>query len=312
MKLSRLGEFGLIRLISKKPTRSKSVVIGIGDDTAAIRTEGKNLLLLTCDSCIEGVHFTRKTKPFSIGWKVMARNISDIAAMGGLPRFALIAASLPKSYPVRSALEINRGAVAAARKFGVNIVGGDTSHDRHIHLTVTLIGEVRPAEMVLRKGAKPGDFICVTGTLGGSIHGKHLHFNPRVVEGRFLASRFKPSAMMDLSDGLASDLCRLREQSNVGFEVWTENLPISPELKNKTKNRKSQMAHAITDGEDYELLFTINPKVFKSLSTAWKRKFNLKLTRIGVVKEKNFGIQFLKDAFTNERMSIKLTNDHFA
>jgi len=312
MKLSQLGEFGLIRAISKKTTMSKDVVVGIGDDTAAISIRGsRNLLLLTCDPVIENVHFTSTTNPYSIGWKAMARNISDIAAMGGIPKYALVAASFPRNYAVKKALEIDRGLKAAARKYGVSIIGGDTSHDRHIHLTVTLIGEVNRAEIVQRSGAKPGDLLCVTGELGGSIHGKHLSFSPRVSEARFLAQNFKPSAMMDLSDGLASDLHRLREQSKVGFEIWTDAIPISNVLKKKTNDQNKQIRHALSDGEDFELLFTVSKKKFKQLEKKWKSKFHLYLTPIGVVRKLKFGVKFIPNSDSKKSISIKITNDHF-
>jgi thiamine-monophosphate kinase len=307
--LSQLGEFGLIRAISKGATSPKEVIVGIGDDTAVVSVQSRNLLLLTCDPVIEGVHFTSSAKPFDIGWKAMARNLSDIAAMGGIPKYALVAASFPKTYKASKAFEIHRGLKAAAKKFDVTIIGGDTSSDRHLHLTVTLIGEIQKKELVTRAGAKQGDLLCVTGKLGGSIFGKHLSFTPRILEARFLAQNFKPTAMMDVSDGLASDLQRLSEQSKVGFEIWTDEIPVSEILKSKVKNKNEQIRRALSDGEDYELLFTISKKKFNELQRKWKHHFKLLLTPIGVVKDSRFGIKYISQRKNNLKVSVK--NDHF-
>lgn len=310
MTLSRLGEFGLIRRFARVSRAAKDVALGIGDDAAAVLPCGRGrLLLLTCDPVIEGVHFDSRATPFQIGWKAMARNLSDIAAMGGIPRYALVAASLPTKTPVAKALAIHRGLCAAAGRHGVAIVGGDTSRSLHgIHLTVTLVGEVPRREMVTRTGARVGDLVCVTGSLGGSLAGKHLVFEPRVREARFLASRIHPTAMMDVSDGLASDLERLAEQGGVGFEIHGEALPISSVLRREGLARSREIARAMRDGEDYELLFTISARRLETLRKAWRRRFRLRLTAIGVVRPRAFGIRVTRGGRV---VGAHAANDHF-
>ncbi len=310
MNLSQLGEFGLIRRLARTSRPSAGVALGIGDDAAAVSPRGKDkLLLLTCDPVIESVHFDSHATPFQIGWKAMARNLSDIAAMGGTPLHALDAASLPRKTSVAKAIGIHKGLTAAAQRHGVSIVGGDTSHNAHgIHLTVTVIGEVARRNMITRAGARVGDLVCVTGSLGGSILGKHLKFEPRLREARFLAQRFYPTSMMDLSDGLASDLQRLAEQSRVGFEIHANSLPISPALRSQQLKPRKEIRHAMRDGEDYELLFTLPSRKFTGLQREWRRHFKLRLTCVGVVRPKSFGIQLVDD---HTRSRPRATNDHF-
>jgi thiamine-monophosphate kinase len=314
MQLSQLGEFGLIQKISRLSSLSKKVALGIGDDTAAVVGPDKGkYLLLTCDGVIENIHFFSGTPAYKIGWKAMARNLSDIAAMGGKPLYALVAASLPPSMTEKKALDIHRGLSAAAKRYGVAVIGGDTSRSRHgIHLTVTVVGEVDRTRMITRSGAHEGHVVCVTGSLGASILGKHLCFEPRVKEAQFLAKRFRPTSMMDLSDGLASDLQRLAEQSRVGFEIWADKIPISAGLRKQRFKKKQEIAHAFQDGEDYELLFTISPVVFSKLQKAWKKQFRLSLTQIGVVRPRNFGIRVLANNLSSKPMALpKVRNDHF-
>lgn len=315
MNLSELGEFGLIRRFSKSTPSHQNVIVGIGDDAAAVVVpREEKLLLLTCDPVIEGIHFDSTAKPFQIGWKAMARNLSDIAAMGGKPLYALVSAALPSSTSVSKAQEIYRGLSTLAKKYQVAIVGGDTSHTkRGIHITVTVVGEIDRSKMILRSGARIGDILCVTGTLGGSLSsGKHLHFEPRVAEAQFLCNFFRPSAMMDLSDGLASDLHRLAEKSHVGFEIWSDRLPLSNALKGKKSPFKKLMTHALKDGEDYELLFTISAQRLPSLQKAWRKKFRLKLTPIGRVQSQKAGIQLINRLTKKSTGEFPLTeNDHF-
>ena len=288
--------------------------MGIGDDAAAVLPSGKNkLALLTCDPVMEGIHFDSSATPFQIGWKAMARNLSDIAAMGGVPLHALAAVSLPRRMTVSKALGIYRGLAAAARKYGVSIVGGDTSRSPGgIYVVVMMMGEVARHEIVTRSGAGMGDFVCVTGALGGSIRGKHLRFNPRIHEARFLARRRYPSAMLDLSDGLAGDLQQLAEQSGAGFEIWENALPISSALCSRKLTREQRMEHAMRDGEDYELLFTVPSHRLGRLQAEWKKRFRLRLTPIGVVRSKRFGIQLVNKAGGHRKRSLPPpANDHF-
>jgi len=231
-----IGEFGLIRQLQKQIPRA-------GDDCAVLPGGG----LLTCDPVIEGIHFAPGTSAYRVGWKAMARNLSDIAAMAGTPRYAVISLGLRKNTPVRYVTELYRGLRAVAVKFGCEIVGGDTAHITGSQfIVVTLLGHAR--RPILRSGAKPGDTVFVTGKLGGSLaSGKHLTFTPRIREAQWLAKNFRIHAMMDISDGLASDLYRLIESSRVGFDISSTKIP-------------GKLPGALTDGEDFELLFTVSPR----------------------------------------------------
>ncbi|MCG3150075.1 MAG: Thiamine-monophosphate kinase [Verrucomicrobiae bacterium] len=232
--IQAIGEFGLIRQLQEK--------IPLAGDDCAVLPGG---LLLTCDPVIEGIHFLPTTPARQVGWKAMARNLSDIAAMGGTPRYAVVSLGLRPATPVRWVRQLYTGLHAAAKKFGCEIVGGDTAHTRREQfVVVTLLGHA--AKPVRRSGAKPGDIVFVTGKLGGSFaSGKHLTFTPRLREGRQLA-RYA-HAMMDISDGLASDLYRLVESSHVGFAIDSAKIP-------------GKLPGALTDGEDFELLFTVAPR----------------------------------------------------
>jgi thiamine-monophosphate kinase len=230
-----IGEFGLIRQLAKRIPLA-------GDDCAVLPGGG----LLTCDPVIEGIHFLPNTPARQVGWKAMARNLSDIAAMGGEPRYAVVSLGLRPGTPVRWVRELYAGLRAAARRFGCEIAGGDTAHVRREQfVVVTLLGHAdRP---VLRSGARPDDIVFVTGKLGGSFRsGKHLRFIPRLREARWLVEHVRVHAMIDVSDGLASDLQRLVEASRVGFDVASAKIP-------------GKLPGALTDGEDFELLFTVAP-----------------------------------------------------
>ena len=279
-----LGEFGLIRRLQNRlgaRMRSRSAVIaGIGDDCAVLRTGDPNrFLLYTCDPVVEGVHYRAGTPPRQIGWKAMARNLSDIAAMGGLPRWAVVSIGLRAATPVSHVERMYDGLRAAAEKFGCVIVGGDTTRVKHEpFVVVALLGEVEKSKLALRSGAKIGDSLFVTGTLGGSLRGKHLTFTPRVAEARWLVQHFPIHAMIDLSDGLSSDLQRLVEagKNKVGFEIHAAEVPISLAAQGR-------LNAALNDGEDFELLFTVDPRDATALRKQWRKKFKLPLTEIGCV-----------------------------
>jgi len=278
------GEFGLIRKLQKKVRanlRSQAaVVIGIGDDCAVLRSSDPDkCLLYTCDPVVEGIHYLAQTSPRQVGWKAMARNLSDIAAMGGLPRWAVISIGLRPTTPVNYVERVYDGLCAAANQFGCQIVGGDTTHVKHEQfVVVALLGEVEKSKVTLRSGAKIGDSVFVTGTLGGSLRGKHLTFTPRVAEARWLVQHFPVHTMIDLSDGLASDLQRLVEASEnkIGFEIQAAEVPISLAARGR-------LYAALNDGEDFELLFTIDPRHVTALCKRWRKEFKLALSEIGRV-----------------------------
>lgn len=265
MRICDMGEIGLIKRLAGKIRLDKSVVKGIGDDTAVIRWTKDKYLLFTCDMLVEDVHFwfrgakplretkfLKKATAFQIGWKALARNISDIAAMGGVPRYAVVSLGIAPSLSVKFADGISDGILTLARKFGINIVGGDTVRSKKLVIDISLIGEVEKRNLTLRSGAKKGDVILVTGSIGGSIKGKHLNFMPRLNEARRLVKEFKVNSMIDVSDGLVLDLWRILDASRVGAMVYEQLIPVS---KNAVSFNK-----AITGGEDFELLFTMRAK----------------------------------------------------
>jgi thiamine-monophosphate kinase len=282
-----IGEFGLIRNLSKN--------IPLAGDDCAVLPGG---LLLTCDPVVEGIHFRRNTPARQVGWKTMARNLSDIAAMGGLPRYAVVSIGLRPTTPVRYVEQLYAGMHAAGRKFDCEIVGGDTTHVRREQfVVVTMLGHAdRP---VLRSGAKIGDSVFVTGTLGGSLRRKHLRFIPRIAEARWLTQHFHIHSMIDLSDGLGSDAFHLLTPG-IGVELDAAEIPARTTLRG-----------ALCDGEDFELLFTIDPRHVTTLRKKWTRKFKLKLTEIGRVVRSPGKIALIERDGT-KRLLRPAGYDHFA
>lgn len=264
-----------------------SVIKGPGDDCAVVEFDKKNYLLLTCDMLVEGVDFTRKAKPYFIGRKALAVSLSDIAACGGKPRYALVSLGLPKDAPLSLALGICRGLFKLAKKHGVNIVGGDLSRAEEITLDVSMVGIVKKKQLVLRSGARPGDIIFVTGALGGSIYGKHLTFIPRLREAEYLVNNFKPHAMIDISDGLAQDLRHIAESSRVGALIYEDLIPVS---------KQARGTHDVLySGEDFELLFTLPPDKARCLLKKKKAIFS----PIGKIVAEKHGFKII-DKFNRE------------
>jgi thiamine-monophosphate kinase len=275
MKLRRLGEDRLLAELLPSLSIQKDVIAGAGDDCAVVRPpRGKNFLLLKTDCVVEKIHFESSADPIAVGWKAMMRPLSDFAAMSGLPQFALVALIVPAARSTSWIKKLYRGLERAAARFNVSIVGGETSNTRGpVAISVSVAGFVEKDRWVSRRGGKVGDDLFVTGRLGGSIRGKHLRFIPRIAEARWLTKDFPIHAMMDLSDGLGADLPRLASASKVGFKIDMENLPLNPGAK---------IDNAISDGEDYELLFAISPRYRERLQKAWCKKFpKVPLTRIG-------------------------------
>jgi len=281
MKLRDLREDRLLdQLLSRLP-RGKSVVAGMGDDCAVVETMNRDsFLVLKTDCVVEGVHFFWGTNARDVGWKAMMRPLSDFAATSALPEFALITLMVPEQTEVRWMKELYRGLRRAAKRFQVSIVGGETSSTPGpIAISVSVIGFVEKRRTISRRGGKPGDDLFVTGRLGRSLEKKHLQFIPRIVESRWLTDNFSIHAMMDLSDGLGTDLPRLARASKVGFKIDTKKLPLT---------RGANINDAISEGEDYELLFAISPRYNDRLVRSWRRKFpNLPLTRIGSLNRKS-------------------------
>src|SRR5204862_5953563 len=265
MKLRQLGEDRLLdRLLPRLPA-SKSVVARAGDDCAVVkRPGGRNFLVLKTDCIVEGVHFAPEANALEVGWKAMMRPLSDFAATSALPQFALITLIASKETEVGWVRKFYRGLRKAAARFKVSIVGGETSSTRGpIAVSVSVVGFVEKNRWVSRRSGKVGDDLFVTGQLGGAIKRKHLHFVPRIAESRWLTKNFSIHAMIDLSDGLGIDLPRLAHASKVGFEIEVENLPL---------NRGAKVDDAISEGEDYELLFAISPRERSRLEREWRKR----------------------------------------
>jgi thiamine-monophosphate kinase len=284
-----MNEFDLIAKLTKSLPTNGNVLTGAGDDCAVLDFGlPEKLFLFKTDAVVEGIHFTKETPPEKIGRKALARCLSDIAAMAGVPSAALVTIALPENFESEFVAKIYDGLNALAEKFGVAIVGGETTtNPERILISIALLGTVARGKQILRSGAKIGDAIFVTGELGGSLAEKHLEFEPRIEEANWLAEHFPIHAMIDLSDGLAGDLRHVLKMSNVGAELLKSAVPISREAKLAAKQSsfaKPAFAAALTDGEDFELLFTIAGKDAVKLLDAWKKKFpKLKLSCIGKI-----------------------------
>ena len=280
MKIAELGEFGLIeRIRAHFLVSDKDVIVGIGDDVAVLASRADLAWLATCDVQVEGSHFLReKTSPRDLGWKALAINVSDVASAGGRPRFALVSLGLPPDLGVEYVDELYVGMREAADAYGLSIVGGNMTKSESLFVDIFLLGEARREDVMLRSGAHAGDKIMVTGQLGDAAAGVALLLKPELTasatyaatararrdrptprprEGALVARSHLASAMIDLSDGLSSDLGHICEQSHVSARVFANHIPAAAE--NKALSRKahgSEWHFALHGGEDYELLFT--------------------------------------------------------
>jgi thiamine-monophosphate kinase len=292
MKLSELSEDAIVERITGKIRLNDRVKIGPGDDCAVI-LEGDHYQLLKADCVVEQIHFSPETAAHAVGWKALCRTISDIAAMGGEPLDAVITVAVSPERTVDWLSQLYVGLRKAADRYGVNLVGGETSRSPGpVFISVALTGKVEKERLVTRRGGAVGDRLYVTGKLGGSIKGKHLSFEPRLTEARWLTDKFRVHAMIDVSDGLASDLPRLAKASKTGFEIDRAALPRSEGCSEDA---------ALADGEDYELLFAIGTDVAQTLENSWKQVFpNLPLTCIGRLTQGN-GDAFAQSGYDHFR-----------
>jgi len=285
-----MNEFELIQRLTRSLPSNPSVVVGAGDDCAVLDAGGPDrLLLFKTDAVVEGVHFASDAPPEKIGHKALGRCLSDIAAMAGTPTAALVTIGLPREFKPEMVEAIYAGMNALARRHHVAIVGGETTASpERIFISVALLGCVPRGKGVLRSGAEAGDALFVTGELGGSLAGKHLEFEPRLAEARWLAQHYSLHAMLDVSDGLAGDLRHILVASRVGAELLATSIPISREARLAAKASsaaKPALLAALTDGEDFELLFTVASRDAVPLLDAWRKQFpKLPLTCIGKIK----------------------------
>ena len=294
--LERIGkELGQVH----KLLHGRRLLLQMGDDAALLAPEPGCETLLTCDWFLEGTHFLRnKHRPDSVGWKCLARAVSDIAAMGGSPLCFLLSLALPESCNSRWLGQFLTGLRRGARHFGVELAGGDTTRSRRILISITVVGEVLRGQALRRSGARPGDFIYVSGRLGEARLGfellrkgscripgasaalrKHLYPVPRIELGRQLAEQHLVTAMIDVSDGLSTDLYHICQASGTGARVDARKIPL-PRLPSSRSLQFNPLQLALHGGDDYELLFTVPRRLARELLDAYQ---DLLLTKIGEV-----------------------------
>ena len=275
--LSSFGEEAVVARLTTLLEAGPGILIGPGDDCAVVEGGGRGEVeLLKTDCLVGGVHFLEEAAPGKVGWKAIARTLSDFAAMGGWPRHLLVTLALPGSCEMRWVEQLYRGMNKCARAFDCSIVGGETSSvpaGAPSMISVAGTGTAKRSQVVLRSGGRPGDVLFVTGRLGGSLRGRHLTFTPRLVEANWLVRNCPLHAMMDLSDGLARDLPRLASTSGCGFLLEKDSVP---------RSRGITVEEALCDGEDYELLLAVPARSAKRLESAWRNQFpRLPLSLIG-------------------------------
>ena len=334
MKVSEIGEFGLIARLAKMAQNAKDkdaaafkqLLVGIGDDAAAYFPDNE-IQLATVDSLVQDVHFSLSYMSWQeLGWKSIAVNLSDIAAMGGFPRYALVSLGLPPDTEVENVIDLYRGMFDIAGKFGLAIVGGDTVSSPVVFVSVTVMGSAgdRKRGMLRRSAAKPGDKIAVTNSLGASAGGlkmlqkglkfapkytkqlrqAHLLPDPRVNEGQLLVAK-RVRCGMDISDGLVGDLAHICAESKVGARINVDVVPVAPAATACFGEKALELA--LTGGEDYELLFTANPMVMSKVLKAMP----CPVTVVGEITAENTGKVKLVDN-SGKPYRIKKTGwDHF-
>lgn len=318
MKVGEIGEREIIQRVRRRVgPPAPGVSVGIGDDSAVLAMAPGRSLVATTDLLIESIHFRRRyAMPADVGWKAMAVNLSDIAAMGGAPRFALVAFACAADTPLEEIDALYAGIQAAAEPYGVQIVGGDTSASPGGWVVnITLLGEIDGAPR-LRSAARAGDVVAVTGFLGAAAAGlatfeslsepavspedlervrrAHLRPAPRVAEGMWLGAANGVHAMIDCSDGLATDLGHIASESGVGARVKLDRLPVDPPtLRVAAALGLEPSRLATTGGEDYELLVTLAPEKLEALAAGLKAATGTSLTAVGEILPARHEIQFL-------------------
>ncbi len=334
MKVSELGEFGLIDLLAKmvnsspgdKTASRQQLIIGIGDDAAAWYGDASTQLA-TVDSFIQDIHFSPGIAPWSeLGWKALAASLSDIAAMGGIPRYALVSLALPDDTEVDDVTALYKGMIELAQQSGVAIIGGDTSSAPLVAITVTILGNTRNRDkhLLTRSAAKPGEKVAVTGELGAAAAGletlnkqlqfdpeataclknAYLHPHPRISEGQLLVDQGVKTAI-DISDGLISDLKHICKSSQVGARIEVDRVPIQPTVKSNFGDKSLELA--LSGGEDYELLFTASTKIINKV----RRAAPCPITVIGEIVADKSGAIALVDSKGNPFNLGKAGWEHF-
>jgi thiamine-monophosphate kinase len=338
-----IHEFDLIRTLHRRHGRhTPSMIQGIGDDAAVITSQADQWTVLTTDLLTEGIHFDLRTATMAdIGFRAAVANLSDIAAMGATPQYLLAALAIPRTGSRLHVLQLYRGMMAACRPHHVQLIGGDTSGSGGgWFLSLTLIGTVPPRKALFRSGARIGDHLYVTGSIGDALAGlrllneppprvkrhlrtaalstrhrkfligRHLRPTARIAEGRWLSTHRFATSAIDISDGLSGDLRHICEESQVGVELDLGALPLSTACRAYATSRKLDPVDlALTGGEDYELLFTVSPRQRSRLErSAVERGFSL--ARIGTIHPFRFGIQALSPHGRRHRLA-NTSYEHF-
>lgn len=326
--INKIGEFGLIEKIKSivEPENfriDENLIKGISDDTAVFKTSPGKLQLLTTDAMVEGIHFDLTfTSLQHLGWKAIVTNISDIAAMCGTPRYALVTVAIPQKFSVEMIEDFYKGAVRACKKYDCLIVGGDTTASSgNLVVSVTLFGEADPARVVYRYGAKAGDLICVSGHLGGAHAGlkillrekenfinnseqfspnldpykialeKYLMPKARMDLVKYFSDSIKINSMIDISDGLASEVHHICKNSGVGAEIWEHNIPVHAITQKIAEEFSDNVVdYALLGGEEYELLFTLSDIEFEKLE-----KLTPDVTILGRITDAEKGLNLIRE-----------------
>lgn len=338
MRVSALGEFGLIdRIAHFLGPPPPDVIVGIGDDVAVMRGFGSEYLLATCDVQVENVHFLRNSiSPYQLGKKIVAINVSDIAAVGGTPTWALVSLALPTDIEVGFVDALYQGMKEQMQSAGACIVGGNLSQIRaEVVIDLFLLGRVMADRIILRRGAKQGDSILITGVLGDSKAGfelirnadlsvtqatriylleRHLTPIPRLKEGQVLARTGKVHAMLDVSDGLASDIRHICGASGLGAEIIVGDLPIGPECREAARSAgQDPLEWALKGGEDYELLFTAAHALVPDIQRALFDETGMSSSVIGRIVAKSHGVAgVFPDGRRTSFSRVSAGWDHFA
>lgn len=332
MKLGDIGEFGLIDKIKQlagKP--GQQLVLGINDDAAAFQTKPNKLTLVSTDAFVEGIHFKLDYFSFyQLGWRCLAANLSDIAAMSGQPQYALVSLALPESIRVEEIENFYLGMQALAERHQTVIIGGDTTASpEKLFISIAIIGQVHPDKMTRRSDAKVGDVIFVTGYPGLSAVGyevlnsadekdgfpaaikRHLLPEPRVREAGFLVENFSIHAMIDISDGIASEIHHICKQSKTGALIDAENILLHKEIRSfAEREQKPFVDFPLYGGEDFELLFTASPETSDEIILTLEKEFELVCTQIGRIHQMDFGVKMKGDK-GSENTLLSGGYDHF-
>jgi len=330
--LAQIGEFGLINRIDQKfCTDKNSGNIGIGDDCAVIQETENTAKLITTDLLIENIHFIKnKVTPKELGYKSLAVNLSDIAAMGGTPEYVFISVGFPAGTTVEWVENLYSGINNLAQQYNVRIMGGDTTRSpENITINIMIVGHINKENIKYRSSAKMGDIICLTGPVGDSRAGLKVlkndyeqdelnrklikkHYTPpvNISEGKFLAGFKEVHAMIDVSDGIDSDISHIMEESGLGASINLDHIPVSNEFEKFIDKYQHGKMELIFGGEDYELLFTIQSEFFETLKSYYEEQFEKQIYKIGEMKSKKSGLNFLENG---EKIDMQKKGfDHFS